>query len=363
MKTFLSLLLCVFLTVPNALAVIDDGVSRRLSRALISSDIAVPGSAKQSVRGMSPSESDLGTGLENLYKMAGSAFGANIRQGLRIFLLIVICALILGIAGSAGYVEKPLLLVGVLMIAAICFGDMKGLFGLMSQTMNQIDGFSKTLLPALTAATAAAGAPLGAAARSAATVIFTDVLITVINRFIMPCAYAYLALVTADASVGGGALKGLADLIRTGASGLLKLLLTVFVAYLTVTGVISGTNDMILEKSAKLAISGMVPVVGGIVSEATQTIVAGAGILRNSIGIFGLTAVLGIAVVPLLRLGLNFILLKLAAAVSAVVAPAAVTKYINAVAQIYALMLGMTFSAAVMLLIGIVSCMQAGLGG
>ena len=40
-------------------------------------------------------------------------------------------------------------------------------------------------------------------------------------------------------------------------------------------------------KTAKLAVSGAVPVVGGVISDATETMLSGAALLRGSIGISG----------------------------------------------------------------------------
>ena len=47
-------------------------------------------------------------------------------------------------------------------------------------------------------------------------------------------------------------------------------------------------------KTAKLAVSGAVPVVGGVISDATETMLSGAALLRGSIGIFGMLCVAAI---------------------------------------------------------------------
>lgn len=47
-------------------------------------------------------------------------------------------------------------------------------------------------------------------------------------------------------------------------------------------------------KTAKLAVSGAVPVVGGVISDATETMLSGAALLRGSIGIFGMLYVAAI---------------------------------------------------------------------
>ena len=66
-------------------------------------------------------------------------------------------------------------------------------------------------------------------------------------------------------------------------------------------------------KVAKAAISGVVPVVGGIISDASETVLAGAGMLKNTIGVFGTLAILAACAYPFLQLGVQYLLYKLTA--------------------------------------------------
>ena len=82
-------------------------------------------------------------------------------------------------------------------------------------------------------------------------------------------------------------------------------------------GSVASSADAATLKAAHLAISGMIPVVGGILSDATEAVFSGASLLRNSVGIFGVVGVLGFCALPFLRLGIQFLLYKLVAALSA----------------------------------------------
>ena len=62
-------------------------------------------------------------------------------------------------------------------------------------------------------------------------------------------------------------------------------------------------------------LSGVVPVVGSMLSDASETLVVSAGVLRNSIGVFGMLAVLALCAAPFLQTGLTYLVLKLTAAV------------------------------------------------
>ena len=65
--------------------------------------------------------------------------------------------------------------------------------------------------------------------------------------------------------------------------------------------------DRMTLKTAKLAVSGAVPVVGGVISDATETMLSGAALLRGSIGIFGMLCVAAICFVPFVRAGASYL--------------------------------------------------------
>ena len=69
----------------------------------------------------------------------------------------------------------------------------------------------------------------------------------------------------------------------------------------------------------KTAISGMIPVVGGIIAEASETVLAGAGLLKGAIGVFGLLGVLALCAYPFLQLGIQYLLYKLTAFLASVI--------------------------------------------
>ena len=112
--------------------------------------------------------------------------------------------------------------------------------------------------------------------------------------------YTYIAACVAYAAVGGTrGLKRIAGTLKWVVTSVLTVVLLVFVGYLTVSGVIAGSTDAVTVKAAKFTMSSLVPVVGGILSDAAETVLAGAGILKNAVGVFGMLAVLCMCVAPL----------------------------------------------------------------
>jgi len=131
------------------------------------------------------------------------------------------------------------------------------------------------------------------------------------------------------------------------------------VAYITVTGVVSGTADATAAKVAKTTISTVLPVVGSIISDAASTVVAGAGVLRNTIGIFGILAVLAICILPVLRLGANYLLYKLASGLTMAITDKRISTLISNLGSAFGMIMGLTGAGGIMIFFSIFSIIKA----
>lgn len=310
------------------------------------------------------SGSDLGSGARAILNGQKGNLSGVLRRVGRSGAMLMLVSLLCGLAGSVreelgGGGLDPARLAGAAAVCAIAVIDVNSLMNLGRQTLEQMKGFSALLLPTVTAACAAAGAPVSAAARQGATLIFFDLLITISEQFLLPLIYAYIAAVTAAAALDNDGLRRLGGLIKWACTGLLTGLLTVFVFYLSFTGAVAGNADALAQKAAKTALSGMVPVVGSILSDAAETVVAGAGVLRGTVGVLGLLTVLAICLTPFLQLGLHYLAYKCAAALSATAAPGFAAGLIDAIGSAFALMVGAVGGSGVILYVALVTSVKA----
>ena len=281
-----------------------------------------------------------------------------VRSGVLLLTVVLLCGLAEGLYGGMGVSQTTdvVAIVGALAITAVAVADANSLIGMGREALEQMETFSKILLPTITAAAAAAGSPSGAVARQLATMLFSDILITLINRLLLPLVYTYIAACVAYAAVGNEGLKRIAGTLKWVVTSILTV---VFVGYLTVSGVIAGSTDAVTVKAAKFTMSSLVPVVGGILSDAAETVLAGAGILKNAVGVFGMLAVLCMCVAPFLQLGIHYLTYKVTSALSATVSSGRVAGLIDQIGGAFGLVLGMTGASALLLLISMVSAITA----
>jgi stage III sporulation protein AE len=100
-------------------------------------------------------------------------------------------------------------------------------------------------------------------------------------------------------------------------------------------------------------------VVGGIIAEASETVLAGAGLLKNTIGVFGMLAILAVCVYPFLQLGIQYLLYKLTAFLAGAVGTPGLCKLIDGLGDAFGLVLGMTGACALLLLVSVLSSVAA----
>ena len=120
--------------------------------------------------------------------------------------------------------------------------------------------------------------------------------------------------------------------------------------------------DRTVLKAAKLTLSGVVPIVGSMISDASETVIVGAQTVKNSVGILGMLAVIAICIGPFVRIGVQYCLIRLAAAAGGALGPKPLLKLMDSIGEAMGFLLAMTGTAALMLLISCVCYLKVAPG-
>jgi stage III sporulation protein AE len=319
---------------------------------------AAPPEAAEILGETDVTDSDFAAGLEKLWSAALAAFPSVLREVLRPLAAIVavtlLCALAEGFAPAAG---ETAAFAGSLAVAAVGAQDVRSVLTLGSETLGRLSEFSHVLLPTLTTAAAVGGAPGTAGAVWAASALFSDALLTAADRLILPLICGFTAAGCAAAVLGEKRIDGAVQLLQWLARTLLKAMVLAFTGYLAVTKALGAASDAAAVKTAKAALSA-VPVVGRTLSDASEALVAGAGLLRAAVGVYGMLAVAAALLLPLLRLALRCLVIRAAAAVCSGVAGERIAGLIGRLGAAYALLLGLVSAAAAIEFLAIISLIR-----
>ena len=299
----------------------------------------------------------LDDGLAELVDTGTRELAGIVRRAVRSSVLILLILLFCGLAetvqeGAGGSPSRSVSLAGTLAVTAVAVADVNALLGMGTGAIARMTSFANVLLPTAAALTAATGAVTGAAARQLAAALFSDLLVNLIHGLLVPLLYGYIAASAAQAAVGENRLKRLADLLKWTVTTVLTVVTMAFVGYLTASGVVAGTADAATVKA------GAIPVVGGILSDAAETVLASAGILKGTVGVFGMVTILGICLIPLLQLAVHYLAYKLTAALASALGDGPVCGLVDRLGGAFGLVLGMTGACCLLLLIALVSCVS-----
>lgn len=356
MKQWIAALL-LLLCIPGAGAVDTAEVQQEGGAALLD---AVPHEQRGYLDGVQPDTAEevaasFSRLLDNAAQDGWSAVQNAVHTLIGTAVVIVLTAVARGFSGAAGGAADGLIdMAGALGCAAILLRDFTGMLAQCRTVLQEISAFSAVLQPVLATVLSVGGNAATATALQVASMFVFDLVIRLINVLLVPAACAYLSVTAVDAATGNGMLHGVAAGIKGAASGVLKLILTLFTAYLTVAGGVSGSVDRVALKTAKFAVSGAVPVVGGVISDATETLLSGASLLKNSIGIFGMLCVTAICLIPFLRAGASYLCYKAGAAVLSPLCSGSLRQLLEGVGTGFGLLLGMLSTCCLILYLELV---------
>ena len=312
-----------------------------------------------------PKEADsFGEGLWNVLRESAAVLSPAFAEGMRCCLRVLCALLLVGLMGqmAPGLSARTVGLAGVAAVAALLLEPSASLIQLGLETTEALRDYGKLLLPVLASSLAAQGGISSASALYVGTAVFDTILGSLVSHLMVPMLWMYLGLCVACAAVEEGILEKLRDLLRWLTEWVLKLTLYTFTGFMAITGAVSGTADAAAAKAARIAISGAVPVVGGILSDAADTVLLSAAALGSGAGCLGILAVLAIFCVPVLRIGCRYLMLKLTGAVGEALEGGKAATLVSQVAGALGLMMALISTQTVLLLVSAV-CFLRGVGG
>lgn len=262
--------------------------------------------------------------------------------------IVMVFSLLHSFSGST---QKASYIAGSLAVASVLLNSTNSLVRLGTSTITELSNYGKLLLPVMTAAMASQGGVTTSTVLYTGTAAFDLILTGLISKVLVPAVYCFLAMAAANSAIGEDILKRLRDFIKWFIGWTLKTLLTVFTTYMGITGVVSGTTDAVALKATRFTISSMVPVVGGILSDASEAVLVSAGLVKNAAGIYGILAVLAVFLAPFLKIGIHYAVLKLTAALCSLFGTKQLSDLIEDFSTAMGFLLAMTGSVCLLILI------------
>ncbi len=322
-------------------------------------DITAPPAPEEAEKYMPSEPQSFSEGLLYIFKNAIASIEPELVSAGGLCAAVIAIALLCSIVQQfAGHARTTSELVATILLALLMIFPTDSLIGLGRETVDNLSEYGKLFVPVMTTSLAAEGAVTTSGALYGATTAFAAILSGLVANFIVPLIYIYICLSVVHSALGDDTLKRLRDFSKWITVWSMKVLMYIYTAYMTITGVVSGSVDASALKATKLAVSSVVPVIGNLLSDASETILISAGVTKNTVGIYGLFVMISIWIGPFIKIGAQYILMKLTGTVVSLFGSKRLVELLNDFAVALGMLLSMIGVQTLLLIVSTVCFMR-----
>lgn len=148
-------------------------------------------------------------------------------------------------------------------------------------------------------------------------------------------------------------IGGFSRLINSVSKWLMAAIITIFTGVNAIYGLNAPVLDAMSAKSIKFAIGSLVPVVGTFLSDTLETLISGAKIMKNATGTAGIIALIGICAIPVIKIGIIQLMLRIVGAVCEPVTDIRISNMLWAMSRSVTTLFAITIMVAVLFIINI----------
>lgn len=138
------------------------------------------------------------------------------------------------------------------------------------------------------------------------------------------------AVLSVSGNIGGeNKISGLCRAVGSVNKWIMSAVITVFTGISTIYGFNAPSLDALSAKTIKFAAGSLVPVVGGFLSDTLETVVSGSRVMKNAVGTAGLVSICTICLIPIIKIGIIHLMLRIASAISEPLADKRISTMLN----------------------------------
>ncbi|NPV26210.1 MAG: stage III sporulation protein AE [Firmicutes bacterium] len=303
---------------------------------------------------------DLKTVLAGIGKYFIEELIANSALLGKLVVLAVVCAVLQNLqsAFDKGTTGKFAHAACYLVLFTIALGSFSLAVGIGREAIDRMVGFVLALLPILLTLLVAVGGMTSAAVFHPFIMGSLSVISVILKNVIFPLIFFGAILSIVSQLSERFKVSRLAGLFKELSVICIGLMLTIFIGILTIQGAIGSVADSVTLRTAKFATDTFVPVVGGIFSDALETVVSYSLLLKNAVGIVGLVIIFLLCTFPVLKIFAITLVYKIAAALVQPLGDAQIAEALETMGSYLVLVfavvsgVGLMFFVAITIIIG-----------
>ena len=292
--------------------------------------------------------------LKKLLKIFGKEIVSSLKTIIAVLVIVLIHSIIKAVADNleTSNISKTIYYVQYILIVTIVMSNFSDLILSITSTIQNLVGFMNSLVPLLITLMIYTGNIATSSLLEPIILIIIEFISNIILTLILPGVSIITALMVVSKLSDKVQIGKLTKFFKSSIVWFLGIILTVFVGVVSLEGTLASSVDGITAKTAKAAVSSMIPVVGKILGDSVDSVLGCGLVLKNALGVVGVIIIIGICATPIIKLSVLTIMYSLSSAIIEPLADEKIVKLLEDFSGIFKLLLGILCATSVLLIIG-----------
>lgn len=292
---------------------------------------------------------------KKIIKVLGNEVSSNIKILISILVIIVIHGILKSITDSLenSNVSQIIYFVQYILIVTLIMSNFTEIIKLIKETANNLVGFINLLMPLLLTLMVYTGNITTSTVLEPILLFISNFIGNIIVNVLIPIVLVIVVFSIISKISDRVQVEKISKFLKSGVVWFLGVVLTIFVGVVSLEGTLSSSVDGITAKTAKAAVSSVIPVVGKVLGDVVDSVLGCGVILKNAVGVVGVIVIIGICILPVLKIATLSIMYSLASAVVQPVADDKIVKLLDEMSGVFKLLLAILCSLSVILIIGV----------
>lgn len=279
----------------------------------------------------------------------------NIGILIKLIVLIVLCAILKNLQSSflSASVGELAFFVCYIVIVSVLIVSLNSVLTMGRGIIDDMVDFMQASIPILITLLISSGNITSGGIFQPLLVVIVEIVATIMKNIFIPIILLSTILSLVNNISDKVQISKLASFLKQTGTVILGLILTVFIAIITIQGSVGAVVDGVSSKTAKFAIGAFIPVAGKYLADAADTVLGCTLLIKNASGIAVMIGIVSICLVPIIKIFALISLYKMTAVLVEPIAENRIVKCINDVAGSLTFVLGVVACVAFMFLIAI----------
>ena len=240
-----------------------------------------------------------------------------------------------------------------ILIVTIIMASFSEILDSIIASIDNMVGFTRSLVPLLITLMIYTGNITTSTVLEPILLFIIELIANIIKIGIIPIVSLIIALIIVSKISNRVQIQRISKFMKSSVVWTLGIILTVFIGLVSLEGSLTSAIDGVTAKTAKAAISSLIPVVGKVLGDGVDSVLGCGVILKNAVGVIGVIIIISICLLPIIKLAAFTIMYSVSSAIIEPLADEKIVKLLDEMSDVFKLLLAIICSVSSLLIIGI----------